>query len=129
LIDRIVVLAVVSGFVPATISAQKKPEPLPTGVTPAMVTQGKELFDGSGLCMACHGAEGRGSIGPKLSDSVWVHGTGTFPELVALILAGVSQEDSKSGSIMPPRGGSGLTDDEVKAIAAYVWTLSRSTTP
>ena len=28
------------------------------------------------------------------------------------------------GAIMPPKGGSAITDDQVKAVAAYVWTLS-----
>jgi hypothetical protein len=28
------------------------------------------------------------------------------------------------GAIMPARGGSGITDEQVNAVSAYVWTLS-----
>lgn len=129
MIERTIVVALLAGITPASVSAQTKSDPAPTGATTAMLKQGRELFEGAGLCMACHGPEGAGGIGPNLADSVWVHGTGSFPELVALILAGVGPEASKSGSIMPPRGGSGLSDDEVKAVARYVWSLSHSTTP
>ncbi len=29
--------------------------------------------------------------------------------------------------MMPPKGGSSITDDEVKAVAAYVYSLSHKT--
>ncbi len=32
------------------------------------------------------------------------------------------------GQIMPPRGGSGITDEPVRAVAAYVWSLSHPPT-
>ena len=34
------------------------------------------------------------------------------------------KEESKSGIPMPAKGGSSITDDEVKAVAAYVYSLS-----
>ena len=39
-------------------------------------------------------------------------------------MIGVPKEASKSGIVMPLRGGSTITDDEVKAVAAYVYSLS-----
>lgn len=104
---------------------QSRSDSLPPGVTPAMVAKGKSLFAGAGLCIACHGMDGKGSIGPDLTDTVWVHHQGGFEEIAAQVLAGIPQEKSASGNIMPPRGGSSLSDAEVRAVAAYVWALSR----
>jgi cytochrome c5 len=36
----------------------------------------------------------------------------------------VTKEESKSGIMMPPRGGSTISDEDVKAVAAYVYSLS-----
>lgn len=102
---------------------------LPEGVTPEMVAQGKKFFTGAGLCLACHGPTGTGGIGPNLTDSVTLHpAILTFEGLVKTIMTGFDTETSESGQIMPPRGGSNLKDPEVRAVAAYVWTLSRGAT-
>lgn len=98
---------------------------LPEGVTPSMVNAGKDLFGGRGLCLTCHGPDAKGGLGPDLTDTEWLHGEGRFTEIVARILLGVPDEDSITGQSMPPKGGSTLTDQEVRAVAAYVWTLSR----
>lgn len=98
---------------------------LPEGVTPQMIKEGGKLFQGQGLCMACHGPEGKGQVGPNLADSLWLHGQGSYAEIVQRILSGVPQNQSKTGVIMPPRGGARINDEQVKAVAAYVWTLSR----
>ena len=103
----------------------QQPDSLPPGVTPAMIAQGKKLFGGDGLCFSCHGPEARGLVGPDLTDATWLSGKGSFEEIVARILEGVPAEQSKSGQIMPPKGGSSLNDKQVKAVAAYVWSLSR----
>ncbi len=104
--------------------AQAAADTLPSDVTPAVMAVGKQLFLGDGLCLACHGADAKGSIGPNLTDQTWFQGNGSFAEIVARILAGVTAEQSKLGQIMPPRGGSGITDEQVRAVAAYVWSLS-----
>ncbi|MEO8449019.1 MAG: cytochrome c [Gemmatimonadota bacterium] len=109
------------------IAAQQINHSLPKGVTAAMVDQGKQLYEGPGICMACHGMDGKGTVGPDLTDSIWVHSKGSFEEIAAQIIKGVPESETKSGNIMPPRGGSALTDDEVRAVAAYVWTLSHGT--
>lgn len=122
---RMTLVALLVGVFPRVARAQTKSDSLPAGVTTEMVAKGKVLFGGSGLCAACHGIEGKGSLGPDLTDSTWLHQKGTFAQIAAQILAGISQDESKSGNPMPARGGSGLDDDEVKAVAAYVWTLSQ----
>ena len=107
----------------APASAQAK---LPTGVTPAMVAKGKTVFTSTGLCFACHGMDGKGAVGPSLLDGTWIHvKDGDFDGLVTLITKGVSAAEAKTGKgPMPPKGGSQISDDDVKAVAAYVWTLS-----
>lgn len=119
-------LAMALGFA-AGASAQQK-DSLPPGVTAAMVTEGEKLFKGVGLCSACHGADAKGmpGVGVNLTDAEWIHSKGTYDEIVKQVLSGIPQEKSKSGVVMLPKGGSQLTDAQVKAVAAYVWKLSHS---
>jgi mono/diheme cytochrome c family protein len=100
---------------------------LPEGVTPSMVAQGASIFKGPGMCFACHGPAGKGMMGPNLTDSTWIHSKGSYQEIVQQITTGVPAKQSKSGVVMPPRGGSAITDEQVKQVAAYVWTLSHPT--
>ncbi len=99
---------------------------LPAGVTDAMIAEGQQVFSGAGICTACHGPDGSGTIGPDLTDAEWLVGDGEYETLVAQILEGVSAADATNplGAIMPPKGGAGITDAQVRAVAAYVWTLS-----
>ncbi len=106
----------------ATVPA--KAQAVPEGATQAMVDKGNEIFHKSGLCYACHGQDAKGLVGPNLTDDVWIHSKGTYPELIAQVMKGVPKEESKSGVPMPAKGGSTITDDDVKAVAAYVWSLS-----
>lgn len=99
---------------------------LPEGVTPAMIEEGGKLFKGAGLCAACHGTSATGGVGPSLADTVWLHSKGTFEEIVHQITAGVPQGQAKGGMMMPPRGGSAITDAQIRAVAAYVWSLSHT---
>lgn len=107
----------------APAAAQAK---LPTGVTPAMVEKGKTVFTSSGLCFACHGQDGKGAVGPSLVDGTWIHvKDGDYNGLVTVITKGISAAEAKTGKgPMPPKGGSQISDDDVKAVAAYVWVLS-----
>ena len=103
----------------------QQPDSLPAGVTPAAIAQGKKLFSGEGLCFSCHGPEAKGLVGPDLTDGTWLIGKGTLDEIITRILEGVPADKSKSGVVMPPKGGSKLKDEQVRAVAAYVWSLSR----
>ncbi|MCH7875680.1 MAG: cytochrome c [Gemmatimonadetes bacterium] len=107
---------------PVTGSAQV-PDSLPEGVTAQMIETGAALYGGAGLCAVCHGANGEGSIGPDLADDEWVHSDGSYDAIVHQILEGVPADKSESGVPMPPKGGATLTDEQVRAVAAYVWSL------
>jgi mono/diheme cytochrome c family protein len=93
-------------------------------ITPELIAQGDKIFHGPGNCYACHGSNAQGSVGPNLTDAEWVHSKGTYDEIVAQVMKGVPKEESKSGIVMPPKGGSTISDDDVKAVAAYVYSLS-----
>lgn len=100
-----------------------------TDSTAALLALGKRTFEGRGLCFTCHGKAGEGmpavSKNTNLSDGKWLHSTGTRAELVAIIKSGFDAKTSKSGVVMPARGGSRITDREVEAVAAYVVELAR----
>jgi len=103
----------------------QRADSLPAGVTPVMITDGQKIFTGAGLCSACHGPQAKGinGLGPNLTDAEWLHSDGTYDALVAQITAGVPANKSKSGVAMPPKGGAALTDAQIRAVAAYVWSL------
>ncbi len=104
-----------------SVSAQAA---LPQGVTQAMVDKGNEIYHKQGLCYACHGQDGKGLVGPNLTDDVWLHSKGSYEDLVKQILVGVTKEESKSGVPMPAKGGASISEDDVKAVAAYVYIIS-----
>jgi mono/diheme cytochrome c family protein len=106
---------------PATMPADQ----LPAGVTAEMVAEGKTLFDGAGICFTCHGPNGTGltGLGPNLADAEWLHSDGSYEAIVSQIMKGVTATESKTGVAMPAKGGSAITDDQVKAVAAYVYSL------
>jgi mono/diheme cytochrome c family protein len=98
--------------------------PVPAGVTSELIAQGEKVFHGPGNCYACHGTNGQGAVGPNLTDAEWLHSKGTFEEIVVQVTNGVPKEESKTGIPMPPKGGGNISDDDVKAVAAYVYSLS-----
>ena len=99
---------------------------LPEGVTQNMIRQGEGTFKGAGLCSACHGPQGRGipNLGANLTDSTWLHSDGSYAGVLQTIRQGVGADKSSNGTTMPPKGGSALSEDQLKAVAAYVWSLS-----
>ncbi len=103
---------------------------LPSNVTSKVIAVGDSIYN-NGSCYRCHGKAGIGSVnGPKLVARVWQHGTGSFDDIVATISRGVPIAEIKDPShklAMRARGGMQplLTDDQVNAVAAYVYTISR----
>ena len=102
---------------------------MPAGVTAATIAMGDSIYH-SGGCQRCHGQKGvGGQNGPSLVAGPWLHGTGKFEDLVATVTNGVPRTALKDQSRrfpMNPRGGPmNLNDDQVKAVAAYVWSISR----
>jgi len=97
---------------------------LPIGITNTMVERGRQVFENPRQCIRCHGENASGDIGPNLTDDSWIHAKGSYLDIVSAVLNGVRLEQSTRGIPMPPKGGSNLTDDEVHAVAAFVWYIS-----
>lgn len=100
---------------------------LPEGVTMAMVEDGKGIFEGAGICVTCHGQDGTGlpNLGGDLTDEEWLHSDGSYEAIVETVMTGVTAEESTVGVPMPAKGGTNISDEQVRAAAAYVWTLSK----
>jgi len=102
--------------------------PTPAGVDPAQLLalskdhevteEGEEVF--KSYCASCHGPDGGGSIGPNLSDNMWIHGGA--PEAVYKTIA-----EGVLAKGMPPWEKS-LKPDQMTNVTAYVLSL-QGTTP
>ncbi|MDT8435998.1 MAG: c-type cytochrome [Gemmatimonadota bacterium] len=105
--------------------AEAAPQELPEGVTAEMVAKGKTIYAGAGICSSCHGPAGAGipNLGANLTDAEWLHSDGSYDGIVKTVTAGVTAQASSSGVPMPAKGGTNISEDDVKAVAAYVWTL------
>ena len=80
---------------------------------PAKLTLGRTTF--ATMCVACHGPDGGGIIGPNLTDGYWLHG-GRPTDILRTVNNGVPEKGM-------PTWGKSLPADQVIAVAAYVTTL------
>lgn len=107
---------------PATPAAGAGPS------SPQMVALGDSIFHGQvagGTCQACHGPDAKGTpLAPNLTDTQWLNGDGSYQFIVTTVTNGVPRPDHYPGP-MPPMGGAQLTPDQVRAVAAYVYSLSQ----
>lgn len=104
--------------------------PDPDGITPAMTAMGEDIFKGKlagGTCQTCHGANAKGTqLGPDLTDSKWINTDGTYSGIIEVVTKGVAKPREFQGA-MPPMGGARLSDEQIRAVSAYVHSLSRKT--
>jgi len=85
---------------------------------PTSIEAGKAVFTAN--CVACHGAQGQGGIGPNLTDRAWLHGN-LFNDTVQTVVNGVPDK-----GMITWRGK--LTPDEIHQVTSYIYTL-RGTNP
>ena len=115
-------------------STSAAPEPvamevagLPAGVTASMIAVGDSIFHAAS-CQRCHGMDAKGTVrGPDLVDDKWAQIDGTYPAIVAIVTTGVPKAKIKMASApfeMKARGGTNLSDEQIRDVAAYVYTLS-----
>jgi len=108
-------------MVDTTVIAASGVERIPLGVTAEMVEEGRQLFL---PCAVCHGLDGRGNaLGPSLRDTVWQHISGSMEEIEAIVRTGVPQPQAYPVP-MAPMGGGSFDDQQLHAVAAYVFALS-----
>lgn len=112
---------------PAQAPAAQAPADLaPTD--PAVIARGDSIFrgrTGGGTCFTCHqmNAKGLPGLAPDLTDNKWLHGDGSYAFIVTTIAKGVPKP-KQAAAPMLPRGGTNLNDEQIRAVAAYVYSLS-----
>lgn len=104
-----------------TAGGSPAPGTPPAGATPEMLAEGQTVF--GGICMTCHGADAKGTqLAPNLTDAEWINVDGTYDAIINLVKTGVPTP-KQAPAAMPPMGGAQLTEDQIRAVAAYVWSL------
>jgi glucose/arabinose dehydrogenase/mono/diheme cytochrome c family protein len=102
--------------------------PVPAGSSRRAVELGDDVFHGrtgGAGCTGCHGTDASGTpLGPALLGHRWIWGDGSYQSIEKIIREGVPQPKQYRAP-MPPMGGAQLTDEQLSAVAAYVWGLSR----
>jgi cytochrome c oxidase cbb3-type subunit 3 len=78
---------------------------------PNVIQLGAATFQAK--CAMCHGEKLEGKIGPNLTDSTWINGTGLPNEILATIRTGVAAKG------MPPWEGV-LKPDELYGVLALI---------
>jgi cytochrome c oxidase cbb3-type subunit III len=102
----------------ARVSAAQAPDP--AAVTPAAISAGRVIYHGTGTCVVCHGANLQGAVGPPLTAHKWKDATGgSYTAILGVVMHGVA------GTAMVSHPG-GISDDEARQVAAYVWAVSQS---
>jgi mono/diheme cytochrome c family protein len=102
-------------------------------ITPGLIALGDSVFHGKvagGMCFGCHGVDGKGTPGlaPDLTSGKWLHGDGSYGYIIRIVQVGVPKP-KVAAAPMPPMGGSKLGLAEVRAVAAYVFSLSHPKAP
>lgn len=85
---------------------------------PEVLNAGAAVFKSK--CSSCHGTEGQGVVGPNLTDRFWIHGRGQRADIIQVVTKGVLDKG------MPAWDGL-ISDDEVVAVTAYVYSLKGKT--
>jgi mono/diheme cytochrome c family protein len=94
-------------------------------ITRDMLARGDSVFHGRGvasICVGCHAREGAGSdVVRPLSDNAWAYTDGSFAGIREVTHAGLPD----AAVPMPPMGGATLSPEDLDAVTAYVYWISR----
>lgn len=80
---------------------------------PTSVIEGKAIFEQT--CVTCHDADGRGKIGPNLTDDAWIHGSQPM-DVYKIVKDGFLPKQM-------PAWGLQLGERKVRTVVAYVLSL------
>lgn len=94
-----------------------KPEMYQAVANPNGIKQGEEVFVNN--CLPCHAENGKGDIGPNLTDAYWLVAKGT-PETIYNVVFNGSEENG-----MPPWNDV-LTPEEIYLAVSYVTSLKNT---
>ena len=87
---------------------------------PADLAGGKKIYDTN--CVACHKADGGGSIGPNLTDEYWILG-GDVKDVFNTIMEG-----GRDGKGMVPWKAQ-IKPSEIQKVASYILSLQGTNPP
>lgn len=88
--------------------------------TPAEIKKGEEVFTNN--CVACHLENGKGDIGPNLTDEYWLWAKGTPETVFPVVFNGVVDNGMPNWSEV-------LSKEEIYQVVAYVQTLHHTHQP
>ncbi|MCB0836405.1 MAG: c-type cytochrome [Bacteroidetes bacterium] len=90
-----------------------------------VLTDGVSLNNGKNIymtnCIACHGAEGQGGIGPNFSDQYWLHG-GSINDIFTTIKYGVPEKGMISWQDQ-------LKPKQMQEVASFILTFQGTNPP
>lgn len=86
---------------------------------PNELANGEKIF--AQLCVACHRADGGGSVGPNLTDEYWIHGGG-IRNIFNTIKVGVPQKGMISWQAQ-------ISATDIRDVGSYILTLVGSNPP
>jgi mono/diheme cytochrome c family protein len=127
--SRVGVLVGILGITGVVTASDALGQARPDSVMAApILALGDSIFHGKkagGMCFTCHGANARGTPGlaPNLTDGKWLHGDGSYDFIVGVVEKGIPKP-KEAVAPMLPRGGANLNAAQIRAVAAYVYTLS-----
>lgn len=82
--------------------------------SPDVVVEGRKIYAQN--CVACHGADMGGGIGPNLKDGTWIHG-GALDQITSVVTNGVLEKGMLAwGPILGPQ--------QVAKVSAYVHAVA-----
>lgn len=113
-----------STLMAAPAPTQQLTAPTQTELTPltdaASLGSGKQIWATN--CIACHGANGEGLIGPNMTDDYWINGKGDIASIVEVITNG-----------RPVKGmipwNATLSQQQILEVGSYVLTLQGTNPP
>jgi len=113
---------------PAETGAADTDAEVAPGVPAAFADRGEELWEG-GVCTVCHASDAGGTqLGPSLRDGEWNRIDGDMEGLVRVIRDGLA-DPGEYPVPMPPLGGGDFDEDDVRALAAFLYRLNRPDRP
>jgi cytochrome c oxidase cbb3-type subunit 3 len=83
------------------------------------LAEGKSIYDAN--CVACHGNQGQGGVGPNLTDKYWLHG-GSIKDVFKTIKYGVTSKGMIAWEDQ-------LTPPQMQKVASYVKTFEGTNPP
>lgn len=90
---------------------------VPAVLTPEAIAAGQAVF--TERCVACHGPELKGGVGPDLTDDTWIHG-GELADIQKTITTGVPDK-----GMITWKGV--ITDQQIAEVAAFVYSKGHPT--